>query len=195
LRRRTFLLGTATLAGAALTSHAQAAVPQPYSWEASPPTGNREAFIKWMVENRGEDPNFLVQRWARYEVLIANKDLANEANRRAFLLTPREEFALRQNLNRAYDHAFLDIGFGVTISGPHVVGRMTSAIDVKRGEKVLEIGTGSGYQSAYLANLTDQVFTIEIIKPLAERTRGVYDGLIGRGYSEFKSVTSKPADG
>ena len=66
----------------------------------------------------------------------------------------------------------------MTISGPHLVGRMTSSIDVKFGEKVLEIGTGSGYQSAYLANLTDKVWSIEIIKPLAERTRGFYDGLI-----------------
>ena len=48
---------------------------------------------------------------------------------------------------------------------------MTSSIDVQRGEKVLEIGTGSGYQSAYLANLTDKVWSIEIIKPLVERTR------------------------
>jgi protein-L-isoaspartate(D-aspartate) O-methyltransferase len=66
---------------------------------------------------------------------------------------------------------------------------------VKFGEKVLEVGTGSGYQSAYLANLTDKVWTIEIIKPLAERTRGVYDALIERGYSEYKAITSKNADG
>ena len=72
---------------------------------------------------------------------------------------------------------------------------MTSSIDVKPGEKVLEIGTGSGYQSAYLSNLTDKVWSIEIIKPLAERTRGTYDALIGKGYSEFKSITSKNADG
>ena len=56
---------------------------------------------------------------------------------------------------------------------------------MKQGEKVLEIGTGSGYQSAYLANLTDKVWTIEIIKPLAERTRGVYDALIARGYTRI----------
>ena len=74
----------------------------------------------------------------------------------------------------------------MTISGPHLVGRMTSSIDVKHGEKVLEIGTGSGYQSAYLSNLTDKVWTIEIIKPLAERTRGIYDALIERGYSEYR---------
>jgi protein-L-isoaspartate(D-aspartate) O-methyltransferase len=83
----------------------------------------------------------------------------------------------------------------VTITGPRVVGRMTSSIDVKMGEKVLEIGTGSGYQSAYLSNLTDKVWTIEIIKPLAERTRGVYDSLIERGYTEYKAITSKYADG
>jgi len=72
---------------------------------------------------------------------------------------------------------------------------MTSSIDVKMGEKVLEIGTGSGYQSAYLSNLTDKVWTIEIIKPLAERTRGVYDKLIERGYTEYKAINSKNADG
>jgi protein-L-isoaspartate(D-aspartate) O-methyltransferase len=83
----------------------------------------------------------------------------------------------------------------VTITGPRVVGRMTSSIDVKMGEKVLEIGTGSGYQSAYLSNLTDKVWTIEIIKPLAERTRRLYDALIERGYSEYKAISSKHADG
>jgi len=94
-----------------------------------------------------------------------------------------------------YDVNYHDIGFGVTISGPRVVGRTTSTIDVKMGEKVLEIGTGSGYQSAYLSNLTDKVWSIEIIKPLAERTRSRYDALIERGYSEYKSITSKNADG
>ena len=60
---------------------------------------------------------------------------------------------------------------------------------------MLEIGTGSGYQSAYLSNLTDKVWTIEIIKPLAERTRGTYDELIAAGYTEYKAITSKNADG
>jgi protein-L-isoaspartate(D-aspartate) O-methyltransferase len=170
-------------------------VPKPYDRNAMPPTTDREAFIKWMVENRGEDANFLGQRYDRYQVMLRNRDLWDNRNKRAFLMTPREEFVLKRNLERAYEHAFLDIGYGVTISGPHVVGRMTSTIDVKFGEKVLEIGTGSGYQSAYLANLTDKVWTIEIIKPLAERTRGIYDALIARGYTEFKGITSKNADG
>ena len=72
---------------------------------------------------------------------------------------------------------------------------MTNTIDPQRGEKVLEIGTGSGYQSAYLANLTDKVWSIEIIKPLFERTRKLYDSLIARGYDEYKSITTKNADG
>jgi len=195
--RRQFLLTTlgAALAGATASNLAWANVPKPYRWEESPPLANREGFIKWAVETRGEDPAFLAQRYDRYLALVRNRDLWDDRNKRAFLMTAREEFVLKRNLERAYEHAFLDIGYGVTISGPHVVGRMTSTIDVKFGEKVLEIGTGSGYQSAYLANLTDKVYTIEIIKPLAERTRKVYDGLIERGYTEFKAISTKNADG
>jgi protein-L-isoaspartate(D-aspartate) O-methyltransferase len=197
LDRRRFLLYSAGAVVASATSlrTAWAKVPKPYRWDEAPPLNDREAFIKWMVENRGEDPVYLGQRFDRYQVLVRNKDLWNDRNKRAFLLTPREEFVLKRNLERAYDHAFLDIGYGVTISGPHVVGRMTSSIDVKFGEKVLEIGTGSGYQSAYLATLTDKVWTIEIIKPLAERTRAIYDSLIEQGYTEYKAISSKNADG
>jgi len=196
MQRRTFMLGAAAVAGGAMLPRAtQANVVTPYSWDASPPTNNREAFIKWMVENRGESPKILAARWDRYVFLRANHDFANERNGRAFLLTPRDEFVLKRDIGRAYERDFHDIGFGVTISGPLVVSRMTSTIDVQFGEKVLEVGTGSGYQSAYLSNLTDKVWSIEIIKPLAERTRGVYDALIERGYSEFKSITSKNADG
>jgi protein-L-isoaspartate(D-aspartate) O-methyltransferase len=196
LQRRTFLFSSAAaLAGAVLPDYARANVPKPYSFDSFPPTNSRDAFIGWMQANRGENPSFLGQRWGRYEVLVRNRDLWEKRNMRAFLMTPREEFVLKQNLGRAYEHDYLDIGFGVTISGPHVVSRMTSTIDIKLGEKVLEIGTGSGYQSAYLANLTDKVWTIEIIKPLASRTREIYDVLVERGYSEFKSINSKHADG
>ena len=196
MHRRTFLLSSAAALGcAALPPLAAANILKPYSFDLFPPTNGREAFINWMQSNRGENPLFLGQRWGRYEALMRNRDLSDARNMRAFLMTPREEFVLKQNLGRAYEHDFLDIGYGVTISGPHLVSRMTSAIDVKLGEKVLEIGTGSGYQSAYLANLTDKVWTIEIIRPLAERTRGVYDGLIARGYNEFKAISTKNADG
>ena len=196
MQRRSFVLGaTAVLAGAAWPRLAQANVPKPYSFDLDPPTGGRDAFIKWAVENRGENPKILAARWDRFVFLRANNDFANARNGRAFLLTPRDEFVLKRDIVRAYERDFHDIGFGVTISGPLVVSRMTSTINVQPGEKVLEIGTGSGYQSAYLANLTDKVWSIEIIKPLAERTRGIYDALIARGYTEYKSISSKNADG
>ena len=169
--------------------------PRHIAADLQPPTTSREAFIKWAVENRGENPKILAARWDRYVFLRANNDFINARNGRAFLLTPRDEFVLKRDIGRAYERDFHDIGWGVTISGPLVVSRMTSTIDVQMGEKVLEIGTGSGNQSAYLSNLTDKVWTIEIIKPLAERTRGIYDDLIERGYTEYKSINTKNADG
>ena len=196
MQRRDFLAGTASLVGAAFAPRlAFAAVPTPFTPELAPPMNDREAFIKWGVAQRGEDPKFLGERFDRFGAMVRNEDLLDDRHKRAFLLTPREKFVLTQNLGRAYEHAFLDIGFGVTISGPHIVGRMTSTIDPKMGEKVLEVGTGSGYQSAYLSHLTDQVFTIEIIKPLADRTRATYDDLIKEGYNEFSAIQSKNADG
>jgi protein-L-isoaspartate(D-aspartate) O-methyltransferase len=200
LKRRTFVSGSAALAAAGFaagfTSAAQAATIKPYSWDLNPPTDTRDNFIAW-GKSRGEDPVFLGQRWDRFQALLKNKDIWGAATIRAFLLTPREEFAAVNPAihKRAYEHAFLDIGWGVTMSGPHLQARMTNVIDVKRGEKVLEIGTGSGVQSAYIANLTDNAYTIEIIKPLGERTRGVYDRLIEKGYTEYQHVKSKVADG
>jgi len=196
LRRRDFLAGAAGLMGGALASKlAFAKVSTEFTFDLAPPMDSKEKFIAWAVAQRGEDPQYLAERFDRFVAMVRNEDIWDDRHKRAFLLTPREKFVLQQNLSRAYEHAFLDIGFGVTISGPHIVGRMTSTIDPKKGEKVLEVGTGSGYQSAYLSHLTDQVFTIEIIKPLAERTRATYDALAKDGYSEFGKITSKNADG
>ena len=196
MKRRTFVSGSAALAAAGFVSTAFAATIKPYSWDLNPPTDTRDNFIAW-GKARGEYPAFLGQRWDRFQALLKNKDIWGAATIRAFLMTPREEFASVNPAiyKRAYEHAFLDIGWGVTMSGPHLQARMTNVIDVKRGEKVLEIGTGSGVQSAYIANLTENAYTIEIIKPLADRTRGVYDRLIDKGYTEFKHCKTKAADG
>ena len=193
LSRRRFVLGVA--AAALPLQAARANVSQPYDWDAAPPTSSREAFVEWMVKNRGEDANFLGQRYDRYLKLVSGKDLWEAATTRAYLMTPREEFVTHDNLARAYEGHFLNIGFGVTITGPHSVCRMTNTLEIKRSDKVLEIGTGSGYQSAVLSNLTANVFSIEIIPPLAQRTRALYDSLIGRGYSEYAAITTKNADG
>ena len=198
MQRRTFLtLSAAAAAHAVLPGRAGASVtvPRPYDWGAAPPMESAPGFIRWMQENRGEDPRYLRERFERFRNMVAHVDLWEQRNMRAFLLTPREEFCLPHDRPIIYDVNYHPIGFGVTITGPRVVGRMTSSIDVKMGEKVLEIGTGSGYQSAYLSNLTDKVWSIEIIKPLAERTRRAYDALIARGYTEYQSINTKQADG
>jgi protein-L-isoaspartate(D-aspartate) O-methyltransferase len=189
-------LGCLAAAGVScMAPFARAAVPKPYDWSASPPMTGKDDFIAWMVANRGEDPKYLGRRWDKFQDLLHNRDVWGERDKRAYLMTPREEFVTAKNLEQAYNTHFLDIGFGVTITGPHSVARMTNTLDISRGEKVLEIGTGSGYQSAYLSNLTSKVWSVEIIKPLAERTWALYDRLIAGGYSEFAAITHKHADG
>ena len=193
--RRRFLIGAGGVAVAALSGAALARVPGPYDWGVSPPRGTREAFVEWMVKNRGEDPRFLGERWDRLQQLLSHQDIWDEADIRAYLMTPREDFVTPENLDRAYEWHHLNIGFGVTITGPHTVARMTNVLDVRRSDRVLEIGTGSGYQSAYLSNLTPNVWSIEIIPALAKRTRALYDSLIARGYTEYRAIHTRNADG
>ncbi len=198
MTRRRFLKRMASLSVAlAAPWHAavSAKLPEPYDWAAMPPTDTRDGFIEWMARKRGEDRAFLGQRYDRYLQLLAHKDLWDDRNKRAYLLTPREAFVTAANQSRAYEWHYLDIGFGVTITGPHTVARMTNTINPQRGERVLEIGTGSGYQAAYLSHLTQQVFSVEVIKPLFERTGGVFEKLIAQGYSEYQRIQRKHDDG
>jgi protein-L-isoaspartate(D-aspartate) O-methyltransferase len=194
-RRQFMVSALGAGAGALLSGAARSDVPKAYDRNASPPMDTRADFVDWMAANRGEDPKYLSARFDRFTEMLQHRDLFVDRDKRAFLMTPREDFCLKPNLSRAYDRAYLDIGFGVTISGPNLVGRMTSSLGVQSGEKVLEIGTGSGYQAAYLANLTDKVWTVEIIKPLFERTGGIYADLIARGYTEYTAITRKNDDG
>lgn len=162
---------------------------------SAPPVSAAETFVASMTLNRKEDPEYLKKRFDRYKILLANRDVVKPKDKYAFLLAPREKFCRPWNLARAYDHAYLDIKYGVTISGPHIVGRMTAACDVKPGEKVLEIGTGSGYQASVLSYLTDQVYTVEIIEPLAKETDKLYTELAAAGYPEFNNIRRKADDG
>ena len=161
----------------------------------TPPWDSSKNFVSFMAEKRNEKNSFLAQRYRRAMALKRNKDLYRDKEIKAFLLTPREKFCRKWNLSRAYEHAYLDIHYGVTISGPHIVGRMTSAIDVKPGDKVLEIGTGSGYQGAMLTYLSDHVYTIEIIEPLARETDGLFKDLAASGYPEYNKIKRKADDG
>ena len=193
MRRRDFLIAAA--GGLATALPASAAVPQQFRPDLSPPLGERADFIAWMAANRGEDPTFLGERFDRYLQLLAFHDLWTAADKRAFLMTPREEFALPKDRGRAYVDHYLDIGYGVTITPPGTMGRMTSALSIEPGEKILEIGTGSGYQSALLSYLTTRVWSIEIIPALAARIRGIYDALISKGYGEYAAITTRQGDG
>jgi protein-L-isoaspartate(D-aspartate) O-methyltransferase len=196
MRRRDLLAGLVGLGAFGLApERGRADVALAADKVAMPPADTQDHFVKWMAANRGEDPTFLAQRWQRLQALFEHKDIWGAKNIRGFLLTPREKFVTPANLDRAYVWHYLDIGYGVSITGPHTVARMTSALDVAPDAKVLEIGTGSGYQSAYLSNLTSHVFSIEIIPALAARTRRLYDELIARGYAEYGSIRTKNADG
>ena len=84
---------------------------------------------------------------------------------------PRHEFVPDRFRNLAYDDSPLPIGFGQTISQPYIVAFMTEKLDPQPTDRVLEIGTGSGYQAAVLAELVAKVYTIEIVEPLAQRAR------------------------
>ena len=192
---RRALLFTAAAGATIMAIRALARVPAPYDWDAPPPRQSGEAFVAFMVKNRGEDPHFVGQRFDRLQALIAHRDVWEEADIRAFLFTPREKFVTPENRDRAYEWHHLNIGFGVTITGPHTVARMTNTLGVKRSDRALEIGTGSGYQSAYLSYLTPNVFSIEIIPPLAKRTRALYDRLIAEGYNEYAAIRTRNADG
>ncbi len=87
---------------------------------------------------------------------------------RAMAKVPREKFVAKELQARAYEDRPLPIGYGQTISQPFIVAFMTQELKPKPTDRILEVGTGSGYQAAVLAELVAEVYTIEIVKPLAE---------------------------
>ncbi len=127
----------------------------------------------------------------RMEMVQLLKDyygISNQAILRAMAKVPRHLFIPEKfrDKSEAYGDHPCPIGYGQTISQPYIVAYMTEKLDIKAGEKVLEIGTGSGYQAAVLAELGAQVFTIEIIPELAEHARKV---LKQQGYENVKVIT------
>ena len=102
---------------------------------------------------------------------IAARDVTDARTLAALRKVPRHLFVPPSLAGKAYDDAPLPIGHGQTISQPYVVGFMTQALGLQGGEKVLEVGTGSGYQAAVLAEIAAKVYTIEIVEPLAREAR------------------------
>ena len=110
----------------------------------------------------------------------------------AMLKVPRHKFVPSSQRHMAYQNRPLPIGHDQTISQPFIVGYMTEAASIAPGEKVLEIGTGSGYQAAVLAELAKEVYTIEIIPELAEGARTVLREL---GYKNVQVKTGNGYEG
>jgi len=109
---------------------------------------------------------------------ITDKRVVEAMNR-----VPREAFVPQEYYYASYEDRPLSIGFGQTISQPFIVALMIQALELKGDEKVLELGTGSGYEAAVLAELARQVVTVEIIPELAESAKRVLEKL---GYSKVK---------
>ena len=102
---------------------------------------------------------------------LRGRDIVDEAVLQAMELVPRERFVPEAERPRAYEDAALPIGHGQTISQPYMVARIAEALGVRPGERILDVGTGSGYQAAVLAELGAEVNTIERIPELAEQAR------------------------
>ena len=100
---------------------------------------------------------------------IEARGISNPRVLAAMRAVPRHELMPESVRSRAYDDGPLPIGLGQTISQPYIVAAMTALLDLQPGEKVLEVGTGSGYQAAVLAEMGAEVYSIEIVEPLGER--------------------------
>jgi len=159
--------------------------------------------------SQNSDP-FYALRNRMVKTQIEARGITDEKVLNAFRKVERHKFVLPQYIPHAYADSPLPINEGQTISQPYIVAFMTDALDLKRTDKVLEIGTGSGYQAAILAELCDSVFTIEIFEKLGKKARELFDELgydniytkIGDGYKGWPKhapfdaiiVTAAPSD-
>jgi protein-L-isoaspartate(D-aspartate) O-methyltransferase len=119
----------------------------------------------------GEDAAFARAREEMVAHQIAARDVRDERTLAAMRKVARHLFVPPAALGQAYEDHPLPIGHGQTISQPYIVAFMTEALGLRGGETVLEVGTGSGYQAAVLAEIAARVYTIEIVAPLAEEAR------------------------
>ena len=108
---------------------------------------------------------------------LQGRDIRDARVLDAMRKVPRHLFVPEPERASAHADSPLPIGYDQTISQPYIVGFMTQALDIAPGDRVLEIGTGSGYQAAVLAELAKEVYTIEIVAPLADRARETLSSL------------------
>jgi protein-L-isoaspartate(D-aspartate) O-methyltransferase len=115
-----------------------------------------------------QEKSYEMERNNMVDNQIVARGIKHKATIEAMKTVPRHLFVPDYLLSRAYTDRPLPIGYDQTISQPYIVAYMTAILDPDKGDKVLEIGTGSGYQAAVLSEMVDSVFTIEIVDELAE---------------------------
>jgi protein-L-isoaspartate(D-aspartate) O-methyltransferase len=156
------------------------------------PTANDGGFLTNSTAlNQSQKPQSLTpeeERFRRLRERMVNdqlqaRDVKDTRVLAAMRRVLRHKFVIPELLESAYDDSALPLMLGQTISQPYIVGYMTQALALKGHEKVLEIGTGSGYQAAVLAELAAEVFTIEILPELAKRAETILNQL---GYKAIK---------
>ncbi len=122
------------------------------------------AYFVFMMGFAQED--FTTKRDQMVKFQLEARDINDPATLKAMRTVPRHLFVPKKIEHKAYSDRAMPIGDGQTISQPYIVAYMTQALQLKPSDKVLEIGTGSGYQAAVLAEIVDSVYTIEIVEPL-----------------------------
>ena len=136
-----------------------------------------------------ENPQLTKARQYMVETGVRQAGVTDQRVIRSMLATQRHEFVPKKVFKRAYLDAGVPIGFGQTISSPFIVAYMTQMLDPKPTDRVLEIGTGSGYQAAILSPLVETVYSIEIVEGLGKRAARVLKKL------DYENVVTKIGDG
>lgn len=146
-------------------------------------------FCSTCIQSCAQRTDFTELRNQMTETQIIARGISDTRVLNAFYKVERHRFVLPEYILKAYEDYPLPIDEGQTISQPYIVAFMTEALDLKPSDKVLEIGTGSGYQAAILAEICDSVFTIEIFQKLAEKAIDLFTEL---GY---RNIFCKIGDG
>lgn len=134
-------------------------------------------------------PDHQQMRLQMVERQIMARGVKNSQVISAMVKVPRHLFVQENNRLHAYDDRPLPIGKGQTISQPYIVALMTELLEPQKGDRILEIGTGSGYQAAVLAEIVDTVYSIEIVCELQQRADSTLKSL------EYKNVITRCGDG
>lgn len=150
--------------------------------------------ISCVGQSSHTESDLKVKRESMVKRQIAARGITNQKVLSAMRKVERHLFVPPAQISDAYGDYPVPIGYEQTISQPYIVAFMTDILDVRKDTKVLEVGTGSGYQAAILGEICDSVFTIEIIKPLAEKAKETLNSLgyrnvhvkIGDGYKGWQ---------